>query len=93
MKVHGDPNTYNYHGCRCDECKEGYRLYQLSRTKARKLAGLDDNDERHGTYSGYANYGCRCPACREANRIHAINYRLRTGKITEAKAEELIYGA
>lgn len=74
---HGTVNAYANYSCRCDECKEAYRVYQLPQIKERRAEGLVAGDPRHGTYNGYANYGCRCDECKEANRVYAQDYRAR----------------
>lgn len=89
---HGTTNAYNNYSCRCDVCKAAQRVFQLARTQDRRSKGLSKDDPRHGSYNGYANYGCRCDDCVEANRVYAIGYRLKTGQITFARAQELIDG-
>lgn len=87
---HNTVNAYANYACRCAACKTAYREYQIPQSVDRKANGLPEGDARHGTYNGYANWGCRCEACVEANRKYAIDYRLRTGKISTHTAEALM---
>lgn len=71
---HGTSSGYHI-GCRCDRCKEFYRLDHKAKIN-RYLSEMNENpnDYRHGTYAGYT-YGCRCDACKRAKSIYQRNQR------------------
>ncbi len=74
---HGGAGTsYEYYGCRCDECRDAHRR-RIARRKAERAAqvkesGLPDGVE-HGK-SAYTNWGCRCDVCTDANKVFCRNY-------------------
>ena len=61
---HGSRSMYNYHSCRCVECKEANKIGLGLARAARYMKNVPEG-KVHGT-STYNNYGCRCPICVEA---------------------------
>ena len=57
-------------GCRCDDCREAWRVYTTNRREERKALvaaeGLPPWVE-HGA-SGYNNWFCRCDVCTGGHR-------------------------
>lgn len=72
---HGTLTRYQYHGCRCDECRRANR---------EKQAALKGKPAPTHSVSGYRNYGCRCDVCREAHahaeRIEHSGWRYRRNR-------------
>lgn len=68
---HGTLAGYNYHACRCDLCREEFRVYSKARRHLR-AALLDADDPRHGSYMTYRNWMCRCGPC---SRAHSAKCR------------------
>ena len=76
---HGIVSTYTNRRCRCDECREAWRVYVKDLNKRKREAnprppkpaphgrGRRIKAEMHGTLTGYA-YGCRCDRCKDARR-------------------------
>lgn len=71
---HGTITGYQYHKCRCDECKEAARDYKRQ-YKARLLTTLNahPDDPRHGKLGSY-QAGCRCDSCLAIGREHGRTY-------------------
>jgi hypothetical protein len=67
---HGTISGYQYHGCRCDECRTAMRA-----AKRKWVASVKGTEPReHGTLTGYVNHYCRCDLCRaEGARYRARN--------------------
>ena len=65
---HGKATTYEYHGCRCDECRIASAARKARRRAERKrelAAGL--YEVVHGRRSTYTDSGCRCRSCTTAH--------------------------
>lgn len=71
--AHGKASTYSNWRCRCEPCKEAWRVHMRRQSKlnqrpeavARRAAKLlTFGPERHGRQSTYQYYGCRCEPCR-----------------------------
>jgi hypothetical protein len=74
---HGTLAGYNYHACRCDQCRDEFRAYSRYRRHLRS-ALLAADDPRHGRYTTYRNWMCRCNPCLEAHRAKCrANYLAR----------------
>ena len=73
---HGTVNGYANLRCRCDACREAWRIYYAS-VRRRYRARPWPTTTQHGTYNAYANYGCRCGLCRAANSAYARDYYRR----------------
>ena len=85
---HGTPAEYTNHKCRCDECRDAWRVY-MKRIRDERKASLETGVSRpargrgrppkdapqHGLASTYRNWKCRCPACTEAHRISGAGKR------------------
>jgi hypothetical protein len=72
---HGTLNGYNYHRCRCDECRTAHNAY---RRGARIRRAHDPAAQiPHGTRGGYNNYGCFCDPCRESHLAYMREYHAR----------------
>ena len=78
MTPHGTPNRYNYHGCRCEECKSAKRQQRA----ARVARGVPEYV--HGTVNGYTGYDCRCERCRAAAAAAQRQYYHRYDGIAAA---------
>jgi hypothetical protein len=65
--THGHYLHYLRDGCRCDTCREGWRIHCAAQKAERLAKGLKRRDRRHGTANGYANWGCRCTRCSRAH--------------------------
>lgn len=61
---HGTGTRYQYHGCRCDECRAWNREHMR-----RFIAKRRNTTPPAHNYTGYQLYGCRCPTCKEAYRV------------------------
>lgn len=73
--VHGKPSTYGNWRCRCELCKEAWRVHMrrqniLNKRPAaiahRKAKLATFGPERHGLMQTYTYYGCRCDKCKAA---------------------------
>lgn len=78
---HGTVTGYNNHRCRCDGCREAWRVYHLAylyRTgRQRPMAEfLASRMLSHGTISGYKR-GCRCDLCQPVGAATRKMYRDR----------------
>ncbi|WP_328436988.1 hypothetical protein OHA71_06705 [Streptomyces sp. NBC_00444] len=73
---HGDHRSYQK-GCRCDDCREAFRLYAAKLRAKWRLDPSSADRAGHGKSTTYRNHACRCDACREANRIAINEYRAR----------------
>lgn len=71
----GTISRYVNHKCRCDKCREAWRVYSAKRKAERALQSKDPSDIRHGTYMFYTNHGCRCEYCIAANTENARHKR------------------
>lgn len=62
---HGTITGYISAGCRCDDCRSAWSVYQRERT-ARVKAEIANGARQveHGTQRAY-RAGCRCDVCRE----------------------------
>ena len=70
---HGTATGYNYHGCRCDECrKAATKATRASRLRGRKARDTQMPAAAHGTVGGYTNWQCRCDACLAVGRQDSI---------------------
>ncbi len=69
---HGTLGAYQYHRCRCDQCRTATTVYS-KKARARRFAATQAGGEppSHG-YSGYVNYGCRCDLCTAANTAYCL---------------------
>ena len=71
--IHGTLSGYQYHGCRCDDCKAANAAsFRRWRTTMRGT-----EPRKHGIVSAYTHYRCRCDACVEAARQSWREYRER----------------
>ena len=90
MSDHGTVSRYNNDSCRCDECREAFKVYRRE-YKARKASGnfvrLNAKGTNvpipHGTTVGYNHHKCRCTPCRDARAEYqrAKRARLRSGQL------------
>lgn len=81
---HGDHRTYQK-GCRCDACRDAYRLY-AAELRARRAGDPSSADRAgHGKPSTYKNHGCRCEPCSKANSADVAAFRRR-----KRRAEALV---
>jgi hypothetical protein len=62
---HGTVNGYNYHGCRCAECRATMNEF-LRNWRAENRRRPVPGWVRHGSASTARNYGCKCDSCRDA---------------------------
>lgn len=69
LAAHGTAGRIDWHGCRCQVCRDG-RAMRQRRYRARRFASLreDPTLAPHGRASTYSNWGCRCDPCTAANR-------------------------
>jgi hypothetical protein len=65
---HGTLTGYNTHACRCELCRDAFRVYSKARRRLRS-ALLEPDDPRHGRYTTYRNWMCRCTPCLDAHRV------------------------
>jgi hypothetical protein len=65
---HGTVSGYNYHGCRCADCRAGAAEYR--RAWRAKLKQTPGKQVPHGTRYGYLEYGCRCYPCHRAKATY-----------------------
>lgn len=73
---HGDHRTY-HKGCRCDACREAFRLYAAElRAKWRSDPSYADR-AGHGKATTYRNHGCRCAKCTTAHSAECSAARAR----------------
>lgn len=95
--VHGQLQTYNRLGCRCQRCRLAMENHREAIGLARRIPAGPTRRTRkpkatkpipHGTPNGYTNYGCRCDACRKAASEYHKAQRLRR-KAAERDAERL----
>lgn len=73
---HGDHRAYQK-GCRCDDCRNAYRLYAASLRAKWQDDPTSADRAGHGKASTYRNHGCRCTKCTEANRADCAARRDR----------------
>lgn len=78
---HGTVNGYINLRCRCDECREAWRVYEparLSRERWRRRQGMQPMKygRTHGIRATYKD-GCRCDECRAAEASYRKAYRQR----------------
>lgn len=68
---HGSASTYTNWRCRCDACREAWRI-EFARMRRNRTRWLRDDPTlaQHGTESTYTNWGCRCAACTEGHRTY-----------------------
>jgi hypothetical protein len=75
---HGTANGYKNLACRCDACREAWRIYHAEmmhrlgyeRPRAVFLAERYPEPPPHGTETRYGGkWRCRCDECREAARL------------------------
>lgn len=72
---HGTLNGYVNQGCRCDECREANRAYNMARRQERadgksisewsRQRGHTGGPRKHNA-STYSNWKCRCGECADA---------------------------
>jgi hypothetical protein len=66
----GRPRSYTTYnrGCRCDDCREAWRIkyHQMHAIRAAQSA-TGHPDGRPVSYTTYRNWGCRCEGCRAAH--------------------------
>lgn len=97
---HGTISGYQYHKCRCTDCRNAKRKYE-KKLKLKKLEGIPEligpKPIQHGTHNAYTNRKCRCEICSAFMRGYQFGYKTRSlNEINEAKAtvklsdEELI---
>jgi hypothetical protein len=90
---HGHYSFYTNHNCRCDLCKDAYRVYrQKYRRPAVQICGCGNplcgrrtrRQVAHGL-SCYFRHKCRCETCRAGMREYQRNRRewLRAVKASE----------
>jgi hypothetical protein len=70
--------AYSHGQCRCDECRAGWRAWQLrsNDNRAARLA-VDPTLAPHGKRSTYTNWRCRCDPCRAAQSAWFAAYSAR----------------
>jgi hypothetical protein len=68
MAGHGGRRGNVKAGCQCRGCRDRRQTVR-DQQRAKRAAGLPDEDPRHGTYNGYVNFYCRCPRCSEADAL------------------------
>lgn len=83
-RKHGTVAAYNKDRCRCDACREAWRLYNAAWLARQRAQQLSPDDPRHGRYTTYFNHACRCEACCHDAAVHRRRYR--TARITERAA-------
>jgi hypothetical protein len=71
--VHGTDRSYEYGGCRCDDCRAAH-AERVKRNRAERLAA---GSLTHGTRSAW-DAGCRCAECRDASSRARADYYRRT---------------
>jgi hypothetical protein len=71
---HGTWNGYNWHRCRCAECRAANHAKNEARRERRRSVQIPD-DVKHGSYVTYVEYGCRCVPCCDANREYFRQWR------------------
>lgn len=87
---HGTLNGYVNAGCRCEECREANRVYNMKRRAERaegkpasewgKKRGHMGEPLKHNS-STYINWKCRCDQCREdASMVRRNRNRYGTGR-------------
>lgn len=67
---HGTVNGYDYHKCRCPECRAAKSGYQRAHPRRPPKKPIP-----HGTITGYASYRCRCSDCQMAIREYEAKRR------------------
>lgn len=84
---HGTRTAYDFHQCRCAECKAVAAKYR--RELRARVVVLAPDDPRHGTENGYGNLRCRCTKCTQAHaRICRAKGRARALKRALAIAKK-----
>lgn len=85
---HGTVYAYDFHGCRCNDCKEVKVAANASNREKASQKGLLPDDPRHGTYSGYSYWGCRCAPCKQASQDYWLKrkYALDDAALAEIHA-------
>jgi hypothetical protein len=73
---HGTVNGYNYHDCRCNECRAAMSTF-INDWRAENRQRPIPAYVEHGTVNAAVNYGCKCRPCREAKRDADRDYRAR----------------
>lgn len=71
--VHGTDRSYEYGGCRCDECRAAH-AGRVAQNRAERLA---TGRLSHGTRSVW-DAGCRCLPCHRAAKAARNEYLSRT---------------
>ena len=70
---HGTLNGYQYHGCRCAECRSANH----EKSVAWRSRLSPEMANAHGVISTYTQYRCRCDACRIAWSAYQRSWRAR----------------
>jgi hypothetical protein len=70
--LHGTDRSYEYGGCRCDDCRAAH-AERVKRNRAERLAA---GNLTHGARSAW-DAGCRCPECRTVHNAAHADYRAR----------------
>jgi hypothetical protein len=73
---HGDHRTY-HKGCRCDDCREAFRLYAAELRAKWKSDPAYADRAGHGKATTYRNHGCRCTECTAAHTADCNAYKAR----------------